>query len=505
MLNTKTKKFDITPDISLMPKLAKTGYSSPQAIAELIDNSIDARIDSKLLNINIKIDKNIISIADNGVGMNEKELVGALTLGYSKKENMLGEFGLGLKTACNSLGDSFEIITSPKGDNKQYGFKYSREEWLKGKREWQIEITSTDSEKDFHFTIVKINNLHRHWPQLAEILKKDLEKRFTPFIQKNLVNIEVNSKKCQPNHYELIKNSKKEFEITIKKNSQSSGDNVIYGWYGLLKEGSQKGLYGFQTYRRGRMITSYDKIGIGQHPAISRITGEIHLNFVPVTHNKREFEKESEEYLIAEKYLKEEFKGLIKEARRKANRDKLTKKDVDEIEIWQDKITEAVKSPELKFYASQIDSKTGMVKDVNGEEEEIQAEKREKKGKNIGNIAPKSTGTMRMPNKKNPNRKKIIKIKGKKFEFEHKFISLGINSSWKDYDFNKKKKKLVIYTNTDFPSYSATKDCVFYAVIHIAEAISEIMVEEAGEGINNGQEIKEIILRNASKLKMQID
>ena len=53
------KKFDITPDLSLMPKLGQSGYSSPQAIAELVDNSIDARISSKLLKINIKIDRNI--------------------------------------------------------------------------------------------------------------------------------------------------------------------------------------------------------------------------------------------------------------------------------------------------------------------------------------------------------------------------------------------------------------------------------------------------------------
>ena len=71
MINIKT--FDITPDISLMPKLGKAGYSSPQAIAKLVDNSIDARIDNQLLEINIKIDKNTISIADNGFGMNEEE------------------------------------------------------------------------------------------------------------------------------------------------------------------------------------------------------------------------------------------------------------------------------------------------------------------------------------------------------------------------------------------------------------------------------------------------
>ena len=122
------KIFDITPDITLMPKLGRSGYTSPQAVAELVDNSIDARIDGLVLDLNIKIDRNVISIADNGTGMNQKELVEALTLAHSKKKNMLGEFGLGLKTACNSLGSRFEIITSPKNDNKQYKIVFDQDD-----------------------------------------------------------------------------------------------------------------------------------------------------------------------------------------------------------------------------------------------------------------------------------------------------------------------------------------------------------------------------------------
>jgi hypothetical protein len=166
------------------------------------------------------------------------------------------------------------------------------------------------------------------------------------------------------------------------------------------------------------MITNYDKIGIGEHPTISRIIGEVHLDFVPVTHNKREFEKESQEYLLAEKYLIEEFKELVKEARKKANQDKITKKDIDEIEIWQRKISQAVvESPELKFYTSQIDNKTGMVKDDNGKEEEIPIEKRNEGDSNTGSVEPKSTDSVRMPKKQNLESeiKKIIKDKGQRF------------------------------------------------------------------------------------------
>jgi len=42
----KMVKIDITPDKTLFPKLGSSGYSIPQALAELIDNSIDARVES---------------------------------------------------------------------------------------------------------------------------------------------------------------------------------------------------------------------------------------------------------------------------------------------------------------------------------------------------------------------------------------------------------------------------------------------------------------------------
>lgn len=497
------KTYDITPDLSLMPKLGQSGYSTPQAVAELVDNSIDARVDGELLEVNIKIDKNVISVADNGIGMSEKNLANALTLAHSNKNDKLGEFGLGLKTACNSLGRRFEVITSPEGKNKQYKVVFDQEEWLSGKKNWEIDIDSIHAEDKHHYTIVKIDKLAKYWSQLAEVLKSDFEKRFAPFIERGEIRIKVNGKTCNPKKHELIENSRKDFEIIVPGGAAKG--NKIYGWYGLLKEGSQKGLYGFHTYRRGRMITTYDKIAIGEHPTISRIIGEIHLDFVPVTHNKKEFEKESEAYIVSVNLLKDEFKELLKEARKKSGQDKITPNVKNELEIWKDKISEAVVStPELKYYTSQIDPNTGMVKNNEGDEKEIEAEKRDNK-ENTNTIPQGKSEKERLPKKKNENRKKIIKVKGKTFEFEHIFSSLGQESSWKQYDFDKKLSKLIIYTNIDFPAYLTTKDTVFYAVLHIAESISEVMVKEVGEEISNIQDIKETILRVASNLKAQLD
>ncbi len=495
--------YNITPDISLMPKLGKSGYSSPQAIAELVDNSIDARIEGKVLNVVIKIEKNVISIADNGSGMDGTQLADAMTLAHSNKENKLGEFGLGLKTACNSLGEKFEIITSPANDSKQYRFVYDQKEWM-GKQKWEIDIESLKAESDMHFTVIKIENLSKNIPGLPDVLKRDMERRFAPFIEKGEVTIKVNGKECKPGKHDLIEGSRKEFNLDVVS-GKFKGEK-IYGWYGLLKEGSNKGLYGFHTYRRGRMITTYDKMVIGEHPTISRIIGEINMDFVSVTHNKKDFIRESDEFAMAEELLKEELKNILKEAKKKSGQDKITKNVMNDLDVWKEKISKAVmESQDLKCYTSQVDIKTGMVKDDDGKDEEVLGEKRESKKGGHGTVKPKSTDAVRVPKKENENIKKIIKVKGKKFEFDHEFSSLGQDSAWKQYEFDKEKRKIVVYTNIDFPAFSTTKDTAFYAVLHIAESIAEIMVTEVGEEIGNLQEIKEIILKTASILKNQID
>ena len=47
------------------------------------------------------------------------------------------------------------------------------------------------------------------------------------------------------------------------------------------------------------------------------------------------------------------------------------------------------------------------------------------------------------------------------------------------------------------------RDKVFYAVIHIAESLAEVMITEAKEDLGNVNDIKELILRKASELRDQ--
>jgi DNA topoisomerase VI subunit B len=190
---------NITPDTSLLPKLGKSGYSLPQAIAELVDNSIDA-IDTnqKVGEINVTIEKSFIKVYDNGSGMTKEELINSLRLAKSNKQNQLGRFGLGLKTAALSLGSYFDITTKSDKENHLYTVNFDEENWGK-QNDWTISVDSTENNGKFSFTEIIIKSLKSKIPvNTIDKIKLDIGQRYAPYIQNGEINVYVNKQKCLP-------------------------------------------------------------------------------------------------------------------------------------------------------------------------------------------------------------------------------------------------------------------------------------------------------------------
>lgn len=103
----------------LMESTRALGYSLEAAIADLIDNSITAT--STKINIKfLPFDDPFLSIFDNGDGMLPDELTIAMRYGSKnpteeRKENDLGRFGLGLKTASLSQCRKLTVVTMKEG------------------------------------------------------------------------------------------------------------------------------------------------------------------------------------------------------------------------------------------------------------------------------------------------------------------------------------------------------------------------------------------------------
>ena len=88
----------------LISSLRDMGYDFAQAVADVVDNSVEAG--ATLINIDVEFDGNDswVRISDNGKGMKPDVLREAMRYGAERKyeEDDLGKFGLGLKTASMS-------------------------------------------------------------------------------------------------------------------------------------------------------------------------------------------------------------------------------------------------------------------------------------------------------------------------------------------------------------------------------------------------------------------
>ncbi|OCH60190.1 hypothetical protein A6D98_12470 [Aliivibrio fischeri] len=107
---------------ALLESLRGMGYSIETAIADVIDNSISAQAENISITFHWAYSQSYIAILDDGIGMNEVNLEKAMKLGEisatcKRKEDDLGRFGLGLKTAsfsqCRSL--TVSSITEESG------------------------------------------------------------------------------------------------------------------------------------------------------------------------------------------------------------------------------------------------------------------------------------------------------------------------------------------------------------------------------------------------------
>jgi hypothetical protein len=99
----------------LMESLRDIGYDAPAAVADLVDNSIDA--DARNVDITIAAEgaDSWVRVADDGAGMTRGRLEEAMRYGSSRAydEEDLGAFGLGLKTASLSQCRRLTVATRP--------------------------------------------------------------------------------------------------------------------------------------------------------------------------------------------------------------------------------------------------------------------------------------------------------------------------------------------------------------------------------------------------------
>jgi len=116
----KLQKAEATSKASSMIETFRAiGYSLETAIADIIDNSISAQARNIYINRIWRGGKSIITIKDDGKGMNSDEIIQAMRPGSQNPlsdrfETDLGRFGLGLKTASFSQCRKLSVLSKHK-------------------------------------------------------------------------------------------------------------------------------------------------------------------------------------------------------------------------------------------------------------------------------------------------------------------------------------------------------------------------------------------------------
>ena len=143
----------VLPNPRFLEALEDAGYSSEQALDELVDNSIDGgakRVDVHIQLTSCSDDHGSlyrISIVDNGRGINSDQIRQAATLGskVSYGKNSLGKYGVGLKSAGTSLGKRFHILSKVKG-GKPTHLTFDKE-YMKSTNRWEAQLRPANAEE----------------------------------------------------------------------------------------------------------------------------------------------------------------------------------------------------------------------------------------------------------------------------------------------------------------------------------------------------------------------
>ncbi|WP_170220239.1 ATP-binding protein [Paenibacillus anaericanus] len=286
-----------------------------RAIAEFVDNSYDARLDSTTIDVTLLEDA--IEVRDTSSGMNLNDLKNALAPADSKRKiGSVGGYGFGLKTASAFLGDCVEIETATAEMKHslylklQNPFKNLYEMSLYNfSGVWKIEVN--EKAKTFkEGTVITVSNLKR--PRREDDIKNinsHFSKTFSQFLIEGKLTLKVNNNEIVP--YKFDTYWKEAFNFTIPGLNEEICD--VSGWVGvsksLIKSTTSDTENGFHLYLNGRLLDYNIWIGLGAHPEMRLLVGEIFLQGFRSNITKTEIIKDSFEYLefveVFEKWLRE--------------------------------------------------------------------------------------------------------------------------------------------------------------------------------------------------------
>ena len=143
-----TKGIEVVPSAKrLIKSLRDMGYDFVQAVADLIDNSIEAGAHTVWINAEFEGDDSWVSVSDDGHGMTPDRLREAMRYGTERDYELedLGKFGLGLKVASLSQCERL-TVASRVGSERARVTAYTWDlDHIEKTNRWEILQVDTES------------------------------------------------------------------------------------------------------------------------------------------------------------------------------------------------------------------------------------------------------------------------------------------------------------------------------------------------------------------------
>ncbi len=153
MTNSSNNKVSIIPPAQALMSLRDSGYSFPTAIAEVIDNSLEANANNikiclfEAVNNNKKKHIDRVAVSDDGIGMSLNILHHYLVIGHSTRwmrEDTIGKYGVGAKLAALNYALKIECWSKQETDNAWHYVSFDLEEALELEKNGKHEEIGVD-------------------------------------------------------------------------------------------------------------------------------------------------------------------------------------------------------------------------------------------------------------------------------------------------------------------------------------------------------------------------
>ncbi|MFK0003397.1 ATP-binding protein [Paenarthrobacter sp. NPDC090522] len=315
----------------------------------------------------VKRGEGIIRVIDNGAGLDRRGLANTLRAGFSGKNRFdtLGLFGMGFNIATGKMGQITTVTTARREDNFALKVVIDLPTLVKN-RKFEVPVQEIDKPRGFdHGTIVEVSSW---WPeghpnagfvaQLASIpkgtLSSQIGRRYASLLREgggarvtlnqdlvegfehcvwsqersverqgwgliparlDIDSVVASQRRCltdgsllEGQSTECLECGGSEFRTVEER---------IRGWVGIQRF-DDNNKFGIDLVRNGRVIrvgekdaffNHVDELGeaIKEYPTdqqTGRIVGEIHLDHIPVDFQKQDFQRSSEEWQRAVRFLR---------------------------------------------------------------------------------------------------------------------------------------------------------------------------------------------------------